>query len=195
MAGHTKRNAPYDATTNTGNKYDATAPAIPEAVLAAFFAALTGAITTETSTTVSAVRPVSTLRYSTAINPFDTKSMDLTLRYGRGQWYKATEKTGGRKEIALVTVNADIFTDLLGYRTIQLGLDPIMNVFALGTGAVNVSPMNIAEEYIWLANLADPINILLQPHILSLKQVQAFSGWFMGDENSTLATSTNMIIK
>ena len=121
--------------------------------------------------------------------------MDLTLRYGRGQWYKATEKTGGRKEIALVTVNAYIFTDLLGYRTIQLGLDPIMNVFALGTGEVNVSPINIAEEDIWLADLADPINILLQPHILSLKQVQAFSGWFMGDENSTLATSTNMIIK
>ena len=70
-----------------------------------------------------------------------------------------------------------------------------MNVSKPGTGAVNVAPITIAGEYIWLADLADPINILLQPHLLSLVQVQSLLGWFMGHENFTLANSTDMIIK
>ena len=67
--------------------------------------------------------------------------------------------------------NADIFTDLLTYCTTQFGLDPIMNVSTSGTGAVNVDPKTISGEDIWLDELADPINILLQPQLLSLDQV------------------------
>ena len=70
-----------------------------------------------------------------------------------------------------------------------------MNVSTSGTGAVNVDPITIDGENIWLADISDPINILLYTHLLSLDQVQAFLGWFMGDENSTLATSNNMVIK
>ena len=94
----------------------------------------------------------------------------------------------------LVTENADIFTNLLTYPTTQFGIDPIMNVSTSGTGAVNIYPRTIAGGDIWLADLADPIKILLQPHLQYLEQVQEFLGWFMGDKNSTLATSTDMII-
>ena len=188
MAGSAKRNAPDDAATNKGDEDDTTATAIHEAVLTVFLADLTGNITTTVSTMVSAVRPVPTPRYSTAIDPFDTKSMYLTSRDGRGKLYKATEKTGGWKEISVFTANDDIFTNLLTDHTTQFGLDPIMNVSTSGTGAVNVAPIPIAREDIWLSDLSNTMNILLQPHLLSIKQVQAFSGWFMGDKNSTLAT-------
>ena len=94
MAGRAKRNSPDDAAAKAGDEDDATDPSMPEAVLVAFLSDLTGAIATAVSTSVSAVRPVPTPKYSTTIKPFDTKSMDLTSRDGRGQWYKATEKTG-----------------------------------------------------------------------------------------------------
>ena len=55
MDGREKRNARDDAAANVGNEDDVTDPAIPEAVLAEFLAALAGAITTAVATTVSAV--------------------------------------------------------------------------------------------------------------------------------------------
>ena len=97
MDRRAKRNAPDNAATNTGNKDNAAVLAITKALLAAFLTALTGAITTDFATAISAVRPVSTPRGSVEIDPFDTKSMDPTSRDGRGQWYKATEKNGGWK--------------------------------------------------------------------------------------------------
>ena len=90
MAGHSNKNTQDDAAANAGDKDDATTPAIPEVVLASFLTALTGAITTAVATTVSAVRLVPTPRHSMEIDQFDKKAMDLTLRYGRGQWSKAT---------------------------------------------------------------------------------------------------------
>ena len=50
-----------------------------------------------------------------------------------------------------------------------------MNVSTLETGAFKVAPRTISGKDIWLADLADPINILLQTHLLSLDKVQAFS--------------------
>ena len=76
----------------------------------------------------------------------------------------------------------------------QFGLDIIMNVSTLGTGAVNVDPRNISREDIWSSDFTNPINILLQPQLISLEQVQALSEWFMDNEKSTLVTSTDMII-
>ena len=142
MAGNANRNVSDDAAANAGDEDDTTAPAIPKEILAEFLAALTGAITTAVVTRVSVVRSVPTPRYSTSINAFDTKSMELTSRDGRGQWYKTTDKTGGWKEISLVTENADIFTDILTYRTTPFGLDPIMNVSTSGTGGVNGAPLH-----------------------------------------------------
>ena len=80
MAGHAKRNSPEDAAANTVDKDNATAPPITKAVLTKFLTSITGAITTAITTAVSAVRPVSTPKDFTVINPFDMKSMDLTSR-------------------------------------------------------------------------------------------------------------------
>ena len=94
MDGRTKRNALDDAAANEGDRDDAMDPAIPETVLAAFLVALTGAIITAVSTAVSTVRTAPNPRYLMAIDPFDTKSIDLTSRDGRGKRYKAKENTG-----------------------------------------------------------------------------------------------------
>ena len=55
MARFAKRNAPDEAAANAGNKDNVTDPTIPNAVLATFLAALTGAITTSIITAVSDV--------------------------------------------------------------------------------------------------------------------------------------------
>ena len=78
------------------------------------------------------------------------------------------------KKNSLVTANAEIFTNFLTDCTTQFRIDPIINVYTSGTGAVNVAPRNISGEDIWLAELADPINILLKLHLLFLDQVQPF---------------------
>ena len=62
--------------------------------------------------------------------------------------------------------NSNIFTNILTDCTNQFGLDHIVNVSTSGTGAVDVSPRNIHREEIWLDDLADPMNILLQTHLL-----------------------------
>ena len=92
-----KRNAPDNVAADMCDKDDETARAITKEVLAEFLTALTSATTTAFATAVSAVRPVSTPRYSTEIDPLNTKSMDLTLRDGIVQGYKATKKTDGCK--------------------------------------------------------------------------------------------------
>ena len=79
--------------------------------------------------------------------------------------------------------NSGILTNILTDHTTQFRFDPIMNVTKSGTGAVNLATRNTSGEDIWSADLANPINILLQPHLLSLEQVQAFLGWFRGDQN------------
>ena len=107
----------------------------------------------------------------------------------------AMDKTGGLKESVLVMENFDIFTNFLTDRTTQFGIEPIMNVSKSGTGAVNVAPINISGEDIWSADLVDSIKILFQSHLLSLDQVQPFSGWFMENKTFTFSTLTNMIIK
>ena len=62
MAGRAKRNAPDNAAVNADNKDNVPAPAIPEAILTEFLAALTSAITTPIATAVSSVRPAPTPR-------------------------------------------------------------------------------------------------------------------------------------
>ena len=47
-------------------------------------------------------------------------------------------------------------------------------------------------------DLDDIINILEEPHKLTLKTVKEYSAWFMGDESSTQTiphTSSDMVIK
>ena len=86
--------------------------------VATFVAAITSAITTAVANTVAAPtptppQPASQRSISTAIDPFNTHSMNFDTRGGKSQWYKSTEAATNWKRIAIVTANAEKFTDLI----------------------------------------------------------------------------------
>ena len=94
--------------------------------VAAFVAAITSAITTSVANTVTAPTPkppqtAPQRSISTAIDLFDTHSMNFDNRDGKIQWFKSTEAAHDWKRIAIVTANAEKFTDLIKDRTTTYG--------------------------------------------------------------------------
>ena len=85
--------------------------------------------------------------------------------------------------------------DLLKDRLVMFGLDYICTVPTSGTGNTYPSSRMIAGVEHYQSDLGDFLEILKDIHALTLDQVRAFSGWFMGGESSTLITSPDMIIK
>ena len=69
-----------------------------------------------------------------------------------------------------------------------------MNIPTSMTGAVHTTPKSIVGADHCNAELGDYINILTSYHQMSLDQVRAFFGCFMGDETSTLTNSSDMKI-
>ena len=168
--------------------------------VAAFVAAITSAITTAVANAVAAPtpkpsQPAPQRSISTAIDPFDTHSMNFDTRYGKSQWFKSTEAAHDWKRIAIVTANAEKFTDLIEDRTTTYGYGSLVNIPTSGTGTVSALPRVVSGVDAWNADLKDRVNLLLQTHLVSLKQVQQYSGWIFGDEHSTLTKSADMIIK
>ena len=91
--------------------------------------------------------------------------------------------------------NSNIFVDLFRDRTTQFGLDAIVSISALGNVAVDLNPRTISREDFWKADLKDIFNLLLQPYNITLKQVQEYLVWFMGDDSSTRVIYMDMKIK
>ena len=88
---------------------------------------------------------------------------------------------------------ADLFKDHTG----QFGFDLIINVPSSGTGAVEANPRIFASVEYCNMDLDDTINILNDPHKLTLKTVREYSAWFMGGESSTQTiplASSDMVI-
>jgi len=135
--------------------------------------------------------------YSTAIDPYDDESFETTSKEGKYRWHLITKTTEGwKKESTAATVDhADKVLDLFKDRAVQFGLDNIMNVPTSGTGKVEDNPRLILGKDQWNAELGTYINVLTSYHQLTLDQVRAFSGWFMGDESSKLETSSTMKVE
>ena len=69
-----------------------------------------------------------------------------------------------------------------------------MKILTSGKGAVHATQGTIFGVNHWNADMRNNINILTSYHQLYLYQVRAFSGWFMGDETSSLIKSSDMKI-
>ena len=121
--------------------------------------------------------------------------MNVETRDGKSQWYKSTEAAANWKQIAIVAANSENFIDLIEDRITTYGFGSLINISMSGTGAADVNPRTISDVDVWSADLKDPTNLLLQGHIVTLKQVQAYLAWIYGDKNSTLVKSADMIIK
>ena len=176
---------------------------IPSADLDALVAALTSAITMSVATAVASVsaapRAFATAqKVSTAINPYDTESMDLDSKEGKYYWKMVTAREDSWKPLSLTTDNYEAIADLFKDQAVQFGFDPIINVRLSGTGAVEANSRIVAGVDYCNMDFDDTINILKEPHKLTPKTVREYSAWFMGDESSTQTiplTSSDMVIK
>ena len=102
-----KRGSEYSSDNDEDANQDQPAPLD----VAAFVAAITSAITTAVANAVAAPTPkppqtAPQRSISTAINPFDTHSMNFDTRDGNSQWFKSMEAAHHWKIIAIVTANA-----------------------------------------------------------------------------------------
>ena len=163
---------------------------IPSAALDTLVMALTSTITTAVATAVASVAAApgasaTARKVSTAINPYNTESIDLDSKEGKYHWKMVTAREEGWKPLSLTTDNSEAIADLFKDRAGQFGFNPIINVPSLGTGAVEANPRIVAGIDYFNMDLDNTINILKELHKLTLKTVREYSAWFMGDESST----------
>ena len=93
--------------------------------------------------------------------------------------------------VANIETILDLFTDWDN----QYGFDYIINVPTTGTGRVESQARTLVGINYHNADLGNLKNVLKDIHALTTDHVRAYSGWYMGDKNSTLTTFTDMVIK
>ena len=176
---------------------DDVAAAAPPMTMQAMVAAIATAITQGFAIAVAApATPVLPTKryYSTSIDPYDTQCLEIDTKEGKYQWAMITRKLETWKILAVSVDNADPLMDLFKDRQMQFGLDPILSVPTGGDGAYAAAPCTLAGDDFWDATLTDHMDLLKDIHALTLPQVRAFSGWFMGGEAQTLSISSDMKI-
>ena len=97
----------------------------------------TGAITTIVSN-ITTARPITVnakMHYS-AINPYNTRSMNMDTKEGKYQYYIITNPKPGWSIIVVNMENAEKLLKLFKDRTVQFGLDSIMKILTAVTGVV-----------------------------------------------------------
>ena len=104
-----------------------------------------------------------------------------------------TQKEEGWKRPSLTIGNLEVLADLFKDRAGQFGLDPIVVIPTSGTGALQTPTCTIEGKECCSVNLGGYINILKEPHKLTLDDVRKFSAWIMGDETSSLTIPAGMI--
>ena len=120
----------------------------------------------------------------------------MKTKKGKYRWH-LTIKTAEcwKKDVIPNTIyHSNNILDIFKYCSVQFRLDNIINILASGTGAVHATPKTIVGIDNWNSDVRDYINIRTSYHQLSLDQVRAFSGWFMGYKNSTLTKSYDIKI-
>ena len=91
------------------------------------------------------------------------------------------QKGEGWKLLSLITENLEILANLFKDCAGQYRLDLIVMVPTSGTGAVHTVPCTIEGKKYHSVNLGDCINILKEPHNLTLDDVQKDLAWIMGN--------------
>ena len=143
---------------------------------AAFVDAITSAVITVIAATIAATAPTlprlaSSWSVSTAIDPFDTHSMNFDTRDGKSQWYKSKEAADDWKRIAIVTANDEKITNLIEDCTTTYEFGSLINIPTLGTGTADATPIVVSGVDVWSADIKDKVNILLQTHLVILEHV------------------------
>ena len=95
----------------------------------------------------------------------------------------------------MTVVNAETILDIFKYWATQYVLNHIINVPTTGTGRVKYQARTLVGIDYHNADLGNVKNTLKDIHALTIDHVRAYSGWYMGDEKSTLTASMDMVIK
>ena len=72
--------------------------------------------------------------------------------------------------------HAENILELFKDRSVQFGMDNIMNIPTSGIGAVHTTPKETVSGDQWNVDMRDYIKIITSYHQLSLDQVHAFFG-------------------
>ena len=86
-----------------------------------------------------------------------------------------TAREEGWKPLSLTTDNSKDIADLFKDRDGQFGFDLIISVPSSGTGAVEANPRIVYGVYYCNMDLDDTINILKEPHKITLTTVREYS--------------------
>ena len=169
--------------------------------------AFSKAIETEMTTGVAAVSSfataainaqysrATTTKYTSAIDPYDNQSFSVDNKEGKYQWGQVTKIREGGTPIYVTVANAETIIKLFKDRANQYGLYHIINVPMTGTGRVESQARTLVCIDYHNVNLGNLKNLLKDIHVITTDHVRAYSGWYIGDENSTLTASTDMVIK
>ena len=124
-----------------------------------------------------------TINYCSVINPYDDEYFATNMKEGMYRWHLNTKTDEGwMKDVIYATVyHSDKILDLFKFNSVQFGLENIMNIPTSWTGAVHATPQTIVVVDHWNADVRYHINILTSYHHMSLYQIHAFYGWFMGN--------------
>ena len=116
---------------------DAESPAIASDVLRSLVTAVTQAMTTVTANATVPV-PVTpkTITYSSAIDLYGNELFETNTKEGKYRWHLTTKTAEGWKNDGIyATVKpAGKILDIFKDRSVQFGLDNIMNITMSGTG-------------------------------------------------------------
>ena len=82
------------------------------------------------------------ITYYSDIDPYDDESFGTNMKEGNYQWHLTTKTVGGWKKdgIYATVEHADKILELFKDRSVQFGLDNIMNILTSGTVAVHSTP-------------------------------------------------------
>ena len=95
----------------------------------------------------------------------------------------------------MTVANAKTVLDLFKDWDNQYGLDHIINVLTTRTGRFEAQSWTLVGIDYHNADLGNIKNLLKDINTLTTDHVRAYSGWYIGYENSTLTASTDMVIK
>ena len=178
---------------NQGDRYkDAAAPSVASNFHRSLVTAVTKAMTTAIANATVPVPVIpNTITYSSVINLYDNESFETKTKEGNYRRHLTTKTAEWWKRdgISATVENAKKTLDLFKDSSVQFGLENMTNIPTSGKGYVHATPRTIFVVDCWNADVRDYINILKSYHQISLDQVRAFSGWFMGDKTSNLTKS------
>ena len=134
-------------------------------------------------------------KYTSAIDQYNNQLFSVKTKEVKYQWGQVTKIRKGGTPISVTLANAETILNIFKDRATQYGSDHIINVPTTKTGRVEAQAWTLVGINYHSADLGNLKNLLKDIHVLTTYHLREYSGWYMVDNNSTLTTLTNMVIK